>query len=496
MDFDVVVTGAGPVGLMLAGELRLGGASVLVIERQTEWNAPLKAGSMGARSINAPSADAFDRRGLLDAVREKALWWFQPSTDLSRAPEHAGHFAGLPVRTALLDPADLDLRGNPLGGGVISVLDLETILAERASALGAQIRRGVELTGLRAGPDGVVVEAGGESITTSWLVGCDGGRSTVRALAGFAFPGTDAEFVGRQAMVEFADPTLLPPGDWVHAAHGSYVHGPVPGRIHTVEYAPTPDRDAPVTAGELAESLRRVSGIDVEITHVRVATRYTDMTRQATTYRKDRVFLAGDAAHIHSPAGGQGLNLGIGDAMNLGWKLAAAVRATAPEGLLDTYTAERHPLGAWVQGWSDAQTALGRPDPRTRALRAVVADLLDSSSGATYVLKRISGLGRGYDLPGDHPLVGRPAPDVRLHDGARLAERFRPGRAVLIDQTGSSSLARLAAGWADRLIVGTAAEDTPTALIRPDGYVVWATDGEPDLDDLRTVLATWLGTVD
>ena len=149
-----------------------------------------------------------------------------------------------------------------------------------------------------------------------------------------------------------------------------------------------------------------------------------------------------------------------------------------------------------MQGWSDAQTALGRPDPRTRALRAVVADLLDSSSGATYVLKRISGLGRGYDLPGDHPLVGRPAPDVRLHDGARLAERFRPGRAVLIDQTGSSSLARLAAGWADRLIVGTATEDTPTALIRPDGYVVWATDGEPDLDDLRTVLATWLGTVD
>jgi 2-polyprenyl-6-methoxyphenol hydroxylase-like FAD-dependent oxidoreductase len=213
MDFDVVVTGAGPVGLMLAGELRLGGASVLVIERQTEWNAPLKAGSMGARSINAPSADAFDRRGLLYAVREKALWWFQPSTDLSRAPEHAGHFAGLPVRTALLDPADLDLRGNPLGGGVISVLDLETILAERASALGAQIRRGVELTGLRAGPDGVVVEAGGESITTSWLVGCDGGRSTVRALAGFAFPGTDAEFVGRQAMVEFADRWLRGLGD-------------------------------------------------------------------------------------------------------------------------------------------------------------------------------------------------------------------------------------------------------------------------------------------
>ncbi|GAB3163923.1 FAD-dependent monooxygenase [Microbispora hainanensis] len=202
------------------------------------------------------------------------------------------------------------------------------------------------------------------------------------------------------------------------------------------------------------------------------ATRYTDATRQAVTYRAGRVLLAGDAAHIHSPAGGQGLNLGIGDAMNLGWKLAATVRGRAPEGLLDGYTEERHPVGAWVQGWSDAQSALGRPDARSAALRAVVADLLDTVPGATYVLKQISGVGR---------LHGRVAPDLVLDDGSDLARHCRTARFLLV--TRDPGLVARAEGFADRL---TVLPGSPAMLVRPDGFVAWT--GEPPADPF----AHWL----
>ncbi|XVQ84237.1 FAD-dependent oxidoreductase [Microbispora siamensis] len=477
MDVDVVVAGAGPVGLALACELRLGGVSVLVLEREAEPGAAHKAGAMGARSVNAPTADAFHRRGLLEEVRRAALMWFTPDApdpDTSAPPPFAGHFAGLPVRADRLDPDDPDLAAHALGGGAISVLDLEAILERRARALGAEIRRGCPLTGFDADDDGVTVTTPAGRIRADWLAGCDGGRSTVRRLAGIAFPGTDPEFTGRQAMVEMTDPDLLPLGDWVRTGRGSYVHGPVPGRLHIVEYGPAPaDRSAAVTTQEIADCLRRVAGIDPGIVSVRAGTRYTDATRQAATYRAGRVLLAGDAAHIHSPAGGQGLNLGIGDAMNLGWKLAAAVRGWAPEGLLDTYTEERHPVGAWVQGWSDAQTALGRPDARTAALRAVVADLLDTVPGATYVLKQISGVGR---------LRGRVAPDLVLDDGTRLPDHCRAARFLLV--TRDPGLAALAEGFAGRL---TVLPGPQAMLVRPDGYVAWA--GEPPADPFTP----WLG---
>jgi 2-polyprenyl-6-methoxyphenol hydroxylase-like FAD-dependent oxidoreductase len=375
---DVVIAGAGPVGLLLAIELRLGGASVLVLEKRAETADPLKEGVMGARALNGATASTLHRHGLLEAVRDKASWWFEPDPDLTGAPEFAGHFAGIGVRTALLDRHDPALWRDSHGGGVIALADLEEILERRALELGALIRRGAEVTGPVEG--------------SRFLVGCDGGRSTVRKVFGFPFPGTDAEFVGRQALVEFDRPQWIPMTGWVHTEGGSYTHGPVPGRIHTVEYAPAPPRDEPVTAEELTASLRRTSGLDVAVTAVHVATRYTDMTRQASTYRMGDVFLAGDAAHVHSPAGGQGLNLGVGDAASLGPKLAAVVTGRAGEDLLDTYTAQRHPIGARVQGWSDAQTALNRPDPRTRALRAVVADLVGTTPGATYVLKRLNGV--------------------------------------------------------------------------------------------------------
>ncbi len=489
---------------------------------------------MGARSVNAPTADAFHRRGLLPAVRDSAIWWFDPGAgppgprgeqpepggaedgpgarqpgrqpeppQAGQPPVFAGHFAGLMIRADRLDLTDPALTSDTLGGGVISQGQLEVILAERAVSLGAEIRRGTELTGLEPAAAGVTVEAGGQRITADWLVGCDGGRSAVRKLAGFGFAGLGPEFTGRQALVDLAEPEAVPMGDWVRTPAGAYVHGPVPGRIHTVQYASPPaDPRAPVTAAELQASLREVSGIDTAITRVHAATRYTDQTRQAGTYRRGRVLLAGDAAHVHSPAGGQGLNLGIGDAMNLGWKLAATVRGHAPAGLLDTYTAERHPVGAWVQLWSSAQTALGRPDPRSEALRTVVADLLDTTAGATYVLRQISGLAQRYELPGDHPLTGRRAPEIVLAGGGTLAEAGRAGTALLACFGAPAELAGLAelgAGWAGRLRVVEAAQrpggrDKLSALlVRPDGYVAWAADGDPDPAAAAAALTTWLG---
>ena len=482
MDCDVIVAGAGPVGLMLACELRLGGASVLVLEREAEPDRELQAGAMGGRSVNAPTADAFHRRGLLDEVRKSALWWFMPGQPID-PDAFVGHFAGLPLRASRLDFTAPDPDASPHGGGAVPLLDLREILTARALSLGAEIRRATPLTGLAAGPGAVTVRAGDADLSAGWLVGCDGGRSTVRRLAGIEFPGTDAEFTGRIATVTLSDPAALPLCGWTRTAAGSYTHGPA-GRVHVVEYGPVPaDRSAPVTAAEMQSSLRRVTGVPVEVTGVRTGTRYTDATRQAVTYRAGRVLLAGDAAHIHSPAGGQGLNLGIGDAFNLGWKLAATVAGWAPAGLLDTYSAERHPIGAWVQGWSDAQTALGRPDRRSEALRGVVRDLLDTPQGATYVLKQISGTGPGHDLPGGGPLAGRRAPELTLPDGTSLASHGEQGCPLLV-VTGDAAR-RAAAPWSGRLITLDGPADL---LIRPDGIVAWAGDG-----DLASALATWLG---
>ncbi|GAA0404769.1 FAD-dependent monooxygenase [Microbispora corallina] len=516
-DVDVVVAGGGPVGLMLACELRLGGASVLVLERLTEVDPTIKAGA-----LNAPSVVALYRRGLLPALKEahdqtiarmtqfvrgrspeKASGEGPAATGDNRAPgdgpmrtppRFAGHFAGIMLRGDLLDETDPELGGlGPAAGvGLVAQQDLERILGARAAELGAEVRRGVEVTGFEADDDGVTVTAGGERVRARWLVGCDGGRSTVRKLAGFDFPGTGPEITAYQALAEMEGTQDLRLG-WNATPTGVYTHGPVPGRILTVEFDGHPaDRTSPVTAEELQGSIRRVTGADVVVKAVVTATRFTDNARQATTYRMGRVLLAGDAAHVHSPFGGQGLNLGLGDAMNLGWKLAAVARGHAPEALLDTYTAERHPIGAWVLDWTRAQIALMRPDPHARALRAVVDDLLATVAGTTHVVKRISGVWQRYDLPGDHPLTGRSAPDFALADGSRLADHLRGGRALLIAPPGLP----LPAIDGDRVtVIGTPIEDedAPRAvLVRPDGYVAWAAD-TPDPAGLERALATWFG---
>ncbi|MFJ1767299.1 FAD-dependent monooxygenase [Amycolatopsis sp. NPDC088138] len=507
MDYDVVIAGAGPVGLMLACELRLGGVRVLVVEREAETPRS-RFGSMGARALNSPSVHALHLRGLLPAVESAAAMWLgtdfePPSSEPGEAGERpdvfVGHFAGIGIRADRLRPPGPGEEF--LGAGVIAQADLEAIFERRAAELEVEVRRGVSVTAFESDVDSVTVHFEQDVIRAGWLVGADGGRSTVRRLAGIDFPGVDPVFTGRQAVVDLDDPGKLVADGWQQSEHGSYVvggwaDGDGPPRVHTVEYTPPPDRDAPVTAAEIQDSLRRVSGTDVTVTRVHVATRYADTTRQATTYRRGRVLLCGDAAHVHSPAGGQGLNLGLGDAVNLGWKLALVTRGAAPEELLDTYTAERHPIGAWVQRWSLAQTALsaGR-GPRADALREVVADLLDTPDGATYVVSKVGGAWQHYDLPGDFPLIGRRVPDLPLDDGTTLAPRFRDGRAVLLD-TGMGA-AEVAAEWGDRIELVTASplafpDQKLAALMRPDGYMAWAAVGG-EVPGLREALTTWLG---
>ncbi|MFD4192157.1 FAD-dependent monooxygenase [Amycolatopsis thermoflava] len=488
MDFDVVISGGGPTGLMLAGELRLGGVDVLVVERRTEIDPTLKAGS-----INLATGEALYRRGLLERLEhETRQGMAQVKAMLSRAksapPPIAGHFAGIMVGLDLVDFADPAFRdaGPAANLQLVGQQTVEKVLEEHATGLGAVVRRGAEVTGFEADEDGVTVFVGGERVRAGWLVGCDGGRSLVRKLAGFDFPGTDPEITGRQALADLDGAEALGLG-WRRTGTGVYVHGPLPGRILTVEFdGPPADRTSPVTVAELQDSIRRVSGVDVTVRSIRSATRFTDNARQATTYRKDRVLLAGDAAHVHSPFGGQGLNLGIGDAVNLGWKLAATVRGDAPDGLLDTYPVERHPIGEWVLEWTRAQIAAMRPDRHAKALRSVLTDLLTTGDGATYLAKKLSGVLHRYPVDSDHELAGKSAPDFEFTDGSRLADHCRDGRAVLIGARIDDERVRVAPGE----VVG---RPGLKALIRPDGHVAWAA-GDGGTAGLEKAFATWFGT--
>jgi 2-polyprenyl-6-methoxyphenol hydroxylase-like FAD-dependent oxidoreductase len=523
MDYDVVIAGAGPVGLLLACELRLAGVSVLVFEKLADPNLPIKAGAVGGRALNIPTIEVFYRRGLLPALKKAALWW----TDASSASEglkaavrgvvpsldsatskaagipsnFASHF-GIMLDANAVDYSDPEFcgRGPAAASGAISMQSLEALLSERASHLQVEIRRGTGLTDFSADAVGVTVYAGETAVRSGWLVGCDGGRSTVRKLAGFEFPGTAPEISGYSAMVEIADPQKLSFG-WKRTATGTYVNGPMAGRILTVEFdGPPEDREAPITLEELQTSLRKVSGTDVTLTAVHAATRWTDNARQASTYRLGRVLLAGDAAHVHAPIGGQGLNLGIGDAINLGWKLAATVKGWAPETLLDTYTTERHPIGSWALKWTGALVALMRPKRRDLAFTSVVADLVGARNGATYLAKRISGIWQRYDLPGDHPLIGQSAPDLEFEDGRRLGECCHDGRALLFSFGDDTRISTLGARWHERLNVITTRlrenSDLSALFVRPDGFVAWAANGQLDLDDAASALSTWLGNGD
>lgn len=499
---DVVIAGGGPVGLFLATELTLGGASVLVLEREEEATSAWKALPLGLRGLSAGSAETFYRRGLLDAVLSASHadpTKVGAAPDLAEAPDprDVSHFAGMGLDAADIDVASLPWRlPSPAMEGFMTSLEAVTsVLADRAAELGVQIVRGTAVTALAQHADHVTVTAGGQEQQARYLVGCDGGRSTVRSLAGFDFVGTDPLFTGYAAQVTFADRDQLPLGFHL-TDNGMYLRTPFPGHVGVMDFdGGAFDRSQPLTREHLQEVLRRITGTDVTLSEVHLASSFTDRAMQTTTYRDGRVLLAGDAAHIHSPLGGQGLNLGIGDAVNLGWKLAAAVRGTAPESLLDTYTSERHPVGAAVLDWSRAQVATMKPGPNAPALRKLVHELLSTTDGTTLAYRRTAGVFNRYDLGDAHPLVGSTAPDFCFEDGTRLGHLLRHGRGVLLDFGADDTLRSAARSHQDQIVYqsGPARNDLgfTAVLVRPDGVVAWAAGKDRDPSAFEQAATRW-----
>lgn len=506
MIYDIVIAGAGPVGLFLACELRLAKLSVLVLEQAKDPSSPLKRLPFGMRGLSAPTIEAFYRRGLLNDIAlpqcakdgvggsasNAAHWMQQPR----RA---AGHFAGIPFYHDNIDTSKWPYRlPSPAGTSMAVEMEyLETALAARAGAMGVEIRRGLGVAGVDPAAEEVTLRAdSGETFRGCWLVGCDGGRSTVRKAGGFEFVGTDPEFTGYSVEVQMADPDKLRLGRH-YTPTGMYTYQE-PGTIAMVEFdGGACHRTQPLTLEHVQGVLRRISGTDVTVTALQLATTWTDRAYQATAYRKGRLLLAGDAAHIHSPLGGQGLNLGLGDAMNLGWKLASTIRGEALPGLLDSYTSERHPVGAQVLDGSRAQVALMRPSRSSRALAAIIRDLVDTRDGATYFAERVWGISLRYDLGGRHPLVGRSAPDFALADGVRLGELLKQGRGLLLDFDAPAPLQALAKRWSGRItyVAGDARQKLglSAVLVRPDGIVAWAAETAPDHWEAAAAAARWFG---
>ncbi|CAM4245438.1 FAD-dependent oxidoreductase [Kibdelosporangium persicum] len=501
---DVLIAGGGPVGLFLAGELALAGCSVLVLERDQEPGSPLKTLPLGLRGLTAGSAEAFYRRGLLAAVVKASG---ADENEVGADPEAVGvpvprgvsHFAGLGLDAATIDASALSFRlPSPAMEGFMTSLEAVTaVLSRWAAALGVDIIRGVAVTAVAQDDEAVVATAGGQEYAARWLVGCDGGRSAVRELVGFDFEGTEPLFTGYVANITFGDPHRLPLG-FTLTPNGMYLRTPFEGYLGMMDFdGGTFDRSQPPTREHLETVLRRISGTDVTLTKVHLASSFTDRAMHVTAYRKGRVLLAGDAAHIHSPLGGQGLNLGIGDAVNLGWKLAATVHGHAPDGLLDTYHSERHPVGASVLDWSRAQVATMQPGPNALALRRLVHDLMNTPDGTTHVYRQTSGLFHRYDLGGKHPLVGRTAPDFRFEDGTRLGDLMRQGQGIALEFGSDHVLETTAKGWAGRIryAAGQVREDLGfrALLVRPDGVVAWVDEDAPDRDEFAQAAAHWFG---
>ncbi len=469
---DVIVAGGGPTGLMLAGELRLHGVHVLVLEKDAEPTPIVRSLGLHARSI-----EVMDQRGLLE--RFLALGQQYPV---------GGFFAGISKPA----PDRLD-TAHPYVLGIPQTVT-DRLLAEHATELGTEIRRGCELAGLSQDQDGVTVElADGTQLRSRYLVGCDGGRSTVRKLLGIGFPGEPARVETLLGEMEVtADPAaiaavnaevrqtqlrfgVMPLGDGVY-------------RLVVPAGGVAGDRTVPPTLEEFRQQLRMTAGTDLGAHSPRWLSRFGDATRLAERYRAGRVLLAGDAAHIHPPAGGQGLNLGLQDAFNLGWKLAAEVDGSAPAGLLDSYHTERRPVAADVLDNTRAQMELMSLEPGAQAVRRLVSQLMDFEDVNRYLIEKITAIGVRYDFGEGHELLGRRLRDVGLKRG-RLYELMHGGRGLLLDQTGRLSVA----GWADRVnhVVDVSEElDVPAALLRPDGHVAWV--GE-DQQDLLSQLPKWFG---
>jgi 3-(3-hydroxy-phenyl)propionate hydroxylase len=478
----VVIAGGGPTGLMLAGELALAGVDVAIVERRPSQDLTgSRAGGLHSRTI-----EVLDQRGIADRFLSQG-----------KVAQVAG-FAWIP-----LDISDFPTRHN-YGLGLWQN-HIERILAGWVGELAVPIYRGREVTGFAQDDTGVDVElSDGPSLRAEYLVGCDGGRSRIRKAAGIEFPGWDPTTSNLIAEVEMAEEP-----EWGLRRDALGVHGLSrledggPARVMVTEEHPGPAGEP--TLRDLSEALTAVYGTDYGIHSPTWISRFTDMARQAASYRKGRVLLAGDAAHVHYPVGGQGLNTGVQDAVNLGWKLAQVLKQTSPESLLDTYHAERHPVAARVLRNTMAQVALLHTDARTNALRDTVSELLSMDEPRKRFGAMMSGLDIHYDLGEGHPLLGRRVPDLDLvtaNGPLRVFNLLHDARPVLLNlgEPGGFDITP----WADRVqlidakYVGTwelpalGAVTTPTGvLVRPDGYAGWV--GDRSQLGLADALTTWFG---
>jgi 3-(3-hydroxy-phenyl)propionate hydroxylase len=477
-----VVAGGGPTGLMLAAELALAGVDVAIVELR---ESQALVGSR-ARGLHARTIEVLDQRGVAERFVSHGTTY--PAVSFARVP---------------LDISDLPSRHNYLLG--LLQHRFEEILAGWVAELAVPIHRGCEVVGFTRGDTGVDIEiSDGASLQAQYLVGCDGGRSVIRKAAGIEFPGWDPTISSLVAEVELRDEPEL---GLRHNAEGTQAIGRLEdgkrfGVVLSETYA---GQTGEPTLRDLRRALVAVWGTDYGAHSPTWISRFTDLTRQAGSYRKGRVLLAGDAAHVHYPIGGQGLNLGVQDAVNLGWKLAQVVRGAAPETLLDTYQAERQPIAARVLQNTMAQTALTRSDARIDALRTTTAELLSMDEPRRRFGAMVCGLDIHYDLGEGHPLLGRRMPDLDVvtDDGQRrVYTLLHDGRAVLLNL--GDALASDILRWSDRVqavdaryegewelpVLGQVA--APAAvLIRPDGHVAWVGDGTAS--GLTNALTAWFG---
>lgn len=492
-DHAVVIAGGGPTGMMLAGELALAGIDVAIVERRPNQEiSGSRAGGLHARTI-----EVFDQRG----IAERFVSQGQPVQAVG-------------FQMIRLDISDFPTR-HPHTLGLWQT-HIERIMAEWIGELKVPIYRGREVTGFAQDEIGVDVQlSDGQSMRAQYLIGCDGGRSRVRKAAGIDFPGWDPTTSALIAEVEMTEQPQLGIRNDEIGVHGIgklnyeirngeivYLEGG-PFRVMVTEKHVGATTEP--TLRDLSEALIAAYGTDYGVHNPTALSRFTDMTRQAATYRDKRVLLAGDAAHVHSPDGGQGLNTGVQDALNLGWKLAQVIKGASPESLLDSYHAERHPVGARVLQITMSAVALRRPDERTKALRDMMAQLLSMDEPRKRIAAEMSGLGISYDFGEGHPLLGRRMPDLDLitaNGPLRVFALLHKARPVLINfgERGSLDITP----WANRVQLIDAKYDSvwnlpalgqvsaPTAvLVRPDGYVAWV--GERSQSGLADALAKWFG---